>query len=253
MKTVLIACLTVTALLMASPHAEAQIRFDRIRRQIGDQINREVERGIRDMVQPSTPRIQNPRNPGRGVQDPPQAQSPASNSFNPNESGSQNQGTPFQSGNFFQPPQQWVQPRPQPQPYPVVNPQPTPQPYRVIETRPQSRVVNSPPQREVVSVSNQDFKIRCPRSMTQSVPYRLIGGGSEYPFTIQPGQAQTIAETRVYRIRFRPGTGGEITYRLRGGKTYEFGFDANGQLQLFEDDLAEAEPPKKSTAGMNRG
>jgi len=239
--------------------------------ELGRQLGNQVEREIRGRINPPS-NGGSRTNPGTGPQ--PGAQGMSI----PGESGRQNNGGgAFDGGDFFGPPSggtgpriippRLIQPRqgrrtvdPQPIYRPPGNAQPmtpqtTPQrtyPQTTIPRQGYSEsdpagVMSIPPPRAAVlpAVSNQEFRIRCPKDLSSSVSYQLVSGQSEYPFTMTPGQIHKIVESRVWVIRYS-SDGREVSYRLRGGKTYEFA-RLNGKLTLYEDDTVEAEPPKRSS------
>ncbi len=228
--------------------------------QIGEQIRREIPRVVNGS--PPNRSTPNPGNPGG----PPQIQSMDI----PSESGRENVGRPgFRSDDFFtpgpsQPPRVIQQPPRTTSPNLTYPPQTYPNqtyptqtfPSRTYPGQTQPRQTyrsqtyppnsSARPPTKSVSVSNQKFKLRCPRSLSQSVSYQLLSNGRAFPFTMNPGEAHKIVEAQVWRIRYT-SNGREVSYRLRGGATYEFERDANGQLQLFREPETDVEPPLRSS------
>ena len=210
--------------LTAAP-AQGQNFFDQLRQQIGSELQRAGE--SQTFRPPSSP-------PGNTP--------PAQQYSVPNESGQQNNaGNFFRDDGFFVPDSSNRPPR-------VVSPQPRyPQRASPQQSYPQSSVLDDPPVRRD-DPTNEDFKVRAPESMAATVSYRLISGDSVYPYTIAPGQAQTVTESRRWTIRYVRGNR-EVSYRLRGGNTYEFGIDSSGLVQLYKLDPHDAEPPTKRVSG----
>lgn len=239
MRTIrlLIACVCSLSPMLVSQRVSAQGFLERMGRQLGDRIGEEIQQS----QQRQTPQSGTPGQPTRGFSI-------------PSESGQENTGGgSFRDRGFFGPgttPPRVIQPTPRRVTRPEVEtvyPQQgvgertysTPQPT----TPSVSRTVQTPPSRST-AVSNREFKIRAPRSFERSVGYRLVSPTSEYPFTIRPGEAQTLVESKVWLIRYYRGSE-QVTYRLRGGKLYEFGVDQQGQVQLYEEDDTFAEPPRR--------
>ncbi|MEM9586578.1 MAG: hypothetical protein AAGA03_04800 [Planctomycetota bacterium] len=210
--------------------ASGQGFFDQIGRQLGGQLEREIRRAI----------------PGRQISPPADERGPARAMSDPNESGVENTNPGrFLPDDFFTPQQPPRQTFPRQPPRQVIPPQQQ-IPRQTFPQQPvQGQVIvpsqsPAPPVR-TADVSGQSFKLRCPASVGRSVSYQLLTGNSSFPYTMGPGQAQTINETRVWRVRYTSG-GKQVTYRLRGGRTYEFDFDPSGQLQLYQAEM-DPEPP----------
>jgi hypothetical protein len=197
-----------------------------------DQIRGRVEGEIRqalgaDRIQPDQPSP--PQNRSQSV---------------PWESGNQNNpgGNFRDSGGFLvpssPPPSSSISPGMTPG---RVNPNP--------QTFPQSGSTPNVSYREVpvrqTSPNGQPIKLKLPDSMSQSVKYQLVLGTRSLDYQMRPGESQTFNETNLWLVRYR-SEGSEITYRLRGGKTYEFEVDSQGRISLFEPMPDEfPEPPKR--------
>lgn len=257
--TRMIPALMILGFLIQSPSALAQSLLERF----GRSIEGSIQRGSPPNItlnpfpnMPSQPQDNRPRSQGFGI---------------PGESGRENN-----PGGFFRPDNGFFQPQPGTPPRQIVQPQPTPiersqpypqptfpnQPRQVYPTQPvpqfspvpsgntQPRIIRQegivgPPVRQA-AVSGLPLSIRCPKTLGRSVSYQIISDKSSYPFSMSPGQIQRLTESRIWRIRY-PSGGRQVVYRLRGGKTYEFDTDGNGNLQLYEDDQTVAEPPKRSS------
>ncbi len=100
------------------------------------------------------------------------------------------------------------------------------------------------PVRQTAS-NGQPIKLKLPDSMRQSVKYQLILGSRSLDYEMRPGESQTFSDTNPWLVRYR-SEGSEVTYRLRGGNTYEFEVDTQGRISLFEKRPDEfPEPPKR--------
>ncbi len=231
--------------------------------QLGRQLQREISRAVpgNSRVAPGNPstvpgnsRTGPSNQTAPGIQNDSNFQGQAQGFGIPNESGRQNNsGGNFDSGGFFDSSPGRTAPRvisPNPRPLPNQPRQVVPQPSIQSRTAPSSTTPSSqerssiPPVR-ATNVSNEEFKIRCPPSFGRSISYRLESSNSQYPYTIQPGYAQSVVESRVWFIRYASGSG-DVRYRLRGGNTYEFAIDSDGLVQLYQQDDEAPEPPRRS-------
>lgn len=248
--------------LLAMPVAEAQGIFDQLRNEVRREVQGAINRGLPQQSQP-----QNPRQPQNPVQ-PPRARA-SSNSI-PSESGRiNNPGAGFTDRGGFAPP------RGNPPNFSVPSqtiPQQTFQqqtiPQRTFQqsTIPQQTYIPSNqqsnqgmlpssgssqgssysevPQRSA-AFSGQPIKLQLPKTMPQSATYQLIVGSTPYSYTMRPGESQTFNEEQLWLIRFQEG-GSSATYRLRGGRQYEFEVDSQGRISLHEvSSVSFPEPPKR--------
>jgi hypothetical protein len=190
----------------------------------------------------------NQNNPSRDFRDNgnfvPQTSPPARSQSVPSEGGNQNNpgGNFRDSGNFLQPTS-----RP---PSNMGNSRTIP---RTVNPSQQSSLSGTPTTgtnyREVpvrqTATNGQPIKLKLPNSMPQPVQYQLVLGTRSYDYQMHPGESQTFNETTQWLIRYR-SEGSETTYRLRGGKNYEFEVDSQGGISLFEARPDEfPEPPKR--------
>tara|TARA_R110002049_G_scaffold4601_4_gene31972 strand:+ start:251797 stop:252621 length:825 start_codon:yes stop_codon:yes gene_type:complete len=271
---------------MQGPTASAQGLLNQLGKQLGEQIRREIPRVINGRSPSiSRPSPNPPTFGGDNNNQQPAAMGAAIPSESGRESTG---GPKFNPDDFFGPspsqPPQTVQPRPSTtQPPRVIYPQPgttypgttypsqtypsqtypsqtypsstypgntypsQTYPSQTYESHSVPSYTSNPPRVSSPSVSNREFKIRCPKSLSRSVSYQLSSNGKAYSFTMNPGEMHTIVEARVWRIRYSSG-GRDVSYRLRGGSTYEFAIDSNSQLQLFKELETDQEPPVRSSA-----
>lgn len=162
----------------------------------------------------------------------------------PWEGGNQNNpGGNFRDSGGFIPPTS----RP---PSNTTNPRTTPQMGGGAQRIPaQGNSITGSAYREVpirqTATNGQLIKLKLPIGMPQPVQYQLILGTRSYDYQMHPGESQTFNETTQWLIRYR-NEGSETTYRLRGGKNYEFEVDSRGTIGLFEARPDEfPEPPKR--------
>jgi hypothetical protein len=102
----------------------------------------------------------------------------------------------------------------------------------------------SEPPLRVDSFSGQPIHIRCPKGTDITLGYELIVAGTPYPYNIAPGEKQTFDENQLWLIRYQV-EGVQVTYRLRGGNTYEFDRDSQGKPQLYRNGQPYPEPPTR--------
>ena len=225
--------------LLAMPVAEAQ--------GILDQLRNEVRREVQGAIERSFPQQPQPQPPGQPFQpEQPRAQS----SSIPSESGrTNNPGPGFRDRGGFVPPQG------NPPNFNVPSqtiPQETFIPSNQIYNQgilpssgsSQGSSYGEVPQRSV-AFNGQPIKLQLPKSMPQAATYQLIVGNTPYSYTMRPGESQTFNEQQLWLIRFQDG-GSAVTYRLRGGRQYEFEVDGQGRISLYEVPSGSfPEPPKR--------
>ena len=97
------------------------------------------------------------------------------------------------------------------------------------------------------------IRICSPASCPGAVRYTLNG----YPYTIHPGQAQTIESDRPWVASFDRGHGEVARYSLRPGE-YSFGATDDGHWELYRSNAAPAPapgpaggPPPNAAPGSN--
>ncbi|MCA9134288.1 MAG: hypothetical protein KDA45_14065 [Planctomycetales bacterium] len=92
------------------------------------------------------------------------------------------------------------------------------------------------------SFNGQSITVRSPKANPGDIQYELLVSGQAYPYSMGPGERQAFNETHLWLIRYQSG-GTQKTYRLRGGRTYEFELDAQGRVQLYRLAHSHQEPP----------
>jgi len=239
--------------LLAMPVAEAQGIFDQLRNEVRREVQGAIDRGLPRQSQP-----QNPRQPQNPVQ-PPKVGAARSNSI-PSEAGlSNNPGAGFTDRGGFAPPrgnppnfnvpsqtipQQTFQQSTIPQQTYIPSNQQSNQGILPSSGSSQGSSYSDVPQRSA-AFSGQPIKLLTPKTMPQSVTYQLIVGSTPYSYTMRPGESQTFNEEQLWLIRFQD-RGSSVTYRLRGGRKYEFEVDGQGRISLHEvSSVSFPEPPKR--------
>jgi hypothetical protein len=157
----------------------------------------------------------------------------------PNSSGASNQGN-YGGGGFFDDDYggggyskpQYQQPR-----YTPSYTQPSysqPQYHNYTQPTYSQPAYSAPPVAPRV-YSNLPIVIDCPSGLGGDCAYQLIEGtGIAYDYTISQGRQQNFTENSDWKIRYDQGNGlGYITYKLTGGKTYEFRRDDLGVLRCY--------------------
>lgn len=93
--------------------------------------------------------------------------------------------------------------------------------------------------------NGQTIRLRAPRGLTSVSRYQLQTGGKQYRYEMNSGESQTFPESAIWLIRLQSGPK-ELVYRLRGGNSYEFDVDSQGDLKLYRiDPSAPPEPPMR--------
>jgi hypothetical protein len=231
----LIGLLSAILIGLAATPAFSQGIFGDIADQLGGRLEQEINRRSR--------RFNPPQDNGL----------PRTQSDIPSQGGGQNIDNRFSGGGFFTPGNR-IAPMPsQPNPSNRVPStlEYTPQPVPNMGGTMQGRLVQNYPEpvsRSSAKRNGLPIKLRCDKSLTQTVKYKLRLSSKAFPYTIRHGESQSFDDTRQWLVSFTRGQR-EITYRLTGGNMYTFDLDSNGELELFEeltvDGVIIPEPPKR--------
>ncbi len=225
--------------LLTMPAAEAQGILDQLRNEVRREVQGAIDRSLPGQSQPHPP-----------IQSPSPGQPPVQSRSIPSESGNTNNPGPgFRDRGGFAPPQGnspsfSVPSQTIPQQTYIPSNQQSNQGVFPSNSSSQGSSYREVPQRSM-SFNGQPIKLQLPKTMPRSATYQLIVGSTPYSYTMRPGESQTFNEQQLWLIRFQDG-GSSVTYRLRGGRQYEFEVDGQGRVGLYEvPSDSFPEPPKR--------